>query len=311
MLAEALGVSVNTVRRRLSRLYDERLIRVIGQLDWSQSGEGNPWHVWIRAERARAGEVASGLAELPEVQMVASTAGRFDVYCTVQPASRADTKELLTERLPNMPGIRSAHSELVLRAFTKSSAWRLHRLSSEALEALATRDEPAAGDDEALGELERGTVELLHADGRISAAEVARALDVAPSTAYRLTHSLLQRGIVRPSVEVEPRLLGYELEALITVRVTPSATNAVAERLARHPSARYVTVVAGTSSVIHGGVYADEDALAEFLTGDLAALDGVESYEVSVNLDVHKRHWLRRSSGHIEATQPKKGKSHD
>ncbi|MCI2421939.1 Lrp/AsnC family transcriptional regulator [Saccharopolyspora sp. K220] len=305
LLAEVLGVSVNTVRRRLSRLHDERLIRVIGQLDWSLSGEGNPWHVWVRTERGCAKQVAEHLAGMPDVQMAATAAGRADVYCAVQPARRVHVENLLTEQLQDLDGIRSVHSELVLRAFTKSSSWRLRRLSAEQSAALHTATLPDEVDDELgdeLGRDELAAVRLLHEDGRISAAQIARRLGIAPSTAYRLTQSLLHRGVIRPSVEVEPRLLGYRYEAMIALQVRPGQTNTVAEELAQHPSARYVSVTAGTSSVIHGGVFADEEALGEFLTGDLAALGGITSFEVSVLLNIYKRHWLPRAHGEIGAT---------
>ncbi|WP_031468860.1 Lrp/AsnC family transcriptional regulator [Sciscionella sediminilitoris] len=310
LLAEALDVSVNTVRRRLSRLYEQRLVRVIGQLDWSQSGDGNPWHVWIAAECGKAEQVAAALAALDEVQMVATTAGRSDVYATVQPAHRETVHTLLTEGIQELPGIRSARSELVLRAFTKSSSWRLPRLGERQL-AVLRAEEPPEPETGEIGADELTAVRLLHEDGRISAAQVARELGVAPSTAYRMTRSLLDRGIVRPSVEVEPRLLGYRLEALIALDVAPGAIDTVAETLAGHSSARYVTTVAGTSSVIHGGMFTDEEALTEFLTTDLAALPGIGSFEVSIQLNVHKRHWLRRMDGCIESPQGRKGTSHE
>lgn len=305
LLAEVLGISVNTVRRRLGRLHDGRLLRVIGQLDWSLSGEGNPWHVWVHTERGRAKQVAEHLAGMPDVQMAATSAGRADVYCTVQPVRRVQVEDLLIEQLQGLAGVQSVRAELVLRAFTKSSSWRLRRLSDEQVAALRAATRPENIDDEPgdeLGPDELAVVRLLHEDGRISAAQIARQLGIAPSTAYRMTQSLLHRGVIRPSVEVEPRLLGYRYEAMIALQVRPGRTEPVAEQLARHPSARYVSVTAGTSSVIHGGVFVDEAALGQFLTGDLAALDGITSFEVSVLLNVYKRHWLPRTRGEIGTT---------
>jgi DNA-binding Lrp family transcriptional regulator len=260
LLAEALGVSASTAGRRLARLESARLLRVIGQLDWSVSGEGNPWHVWVTAEPGRATEVARRLADLPETSHVAVTAGRADVYCSVQPSRRERTTDLLTRTVPATPGVRSARSELVLSATTKSDSWRLPRLDAD---------------------------------------PVSRELGIGQSTAYRTTQSLLQRGLVRPRVEIEPGLLGYALEVAITLTVSPSAMREVALTLARHPSARYVTTTAGTSCVVHHGVFRDEDGLAAFLTGDLADLPGVTSFDVLVVLDALRRHWLDREDGRL------------
>lgn len=300
-LADALGSSASTVGRRLTRLADERLLRVIGQVEWPMLAEGTPLHIWVATVPGQARQVAGRLAELPEIPFVATTTGRADVYCSLHATRRAWARELLMSRIPSVPGVRSAHTELVLRAATKSDSWRLRRLGDDQLRALREVadpvDEPAAVAD--FGAEELGAVELLRHDGRVSAAEVARALGISRSTAYRLTQSLLRRGLVRPRVEIEPALLGYALEVVVELQAAPGTIQQVADALARHPSARYVSIVAGTASVIHHGVFRDEEGLAAFLTHDLAAFPGITACEVSVMLDVLRRYWIGREDGRL------------
>lgn len=298
-LSEVLGWSSSTVSRRLARLEAARLLRVIGQLDWSLTGHGNPWHVWVDTAPGEADKVASALAELSATQFVATTAGRADVFCTMQ-AAQADGIPALLDRAPTLDGVRSTHTELVLRGVTKADSWRLPRLTEEQVAALSQDDgedldEPVALDDELWA-----TLRLLRRNGRIATAQVARELGVGQSTAYRMVQSLLRRGIVRPRVEIEPSVLGYTLEAIVALTVTPSAIKPVAEALAEHPSARYVTVVAGSSSVVHHGVFEHEDALAALLTEDLAHLPGIASFDVSVVREVRKRYWLGRADGRLD-----------
>ncbi|GAA1231888.1 Lrp/AsnC family transcriptional regulator [Prauserella halophila] len=293
-LASTLAVSSSTVSRRMARLESDGVLRVIGQLDWSVTGHGNPWHVWVNAGPGRGRQVATTIAELPESQLVATTAGRADVYCAVQATERNALQDLLGERIAAIGGVDSAHSELVLRGVALADSWRLHRLSDEQLDILRSHAETEQLRTESPVELTEDALRvarLLREHGRITAAQVARELGSTQSTAYRLLHQLLERGIVRPRVEIEPRLLGYGLEAVVALTVAPGSIRAVSESLGRHPSARYVSVVGGNSSVIHQGVFRDEDGLAEFLTGDLGALPGVLSFDVSVLLDVRKRYW--------------------
>ncbi|MFF7791576.1 Lrp/AsnC ligand binding domain-containing protein [Streptomyces sp. NPDC007991] len=308
LLAQALGVSASTVGRRLARLESNRLLRVIGQVDLSVSGEGTPWHVWVAAAPGQAVEVARRLVALPEAAHVAVTAGQAEVYCVVQPARRTDARDLLTRRIATLPGIRSARTELVLRADTKSDAWRLPRLTRDQHRLLATytaeeRERDPGGTDRPARPTgdELRTLRLLAADGRMTAAQVSRELGIGQSTAYRVTQSLLQRGLVRPRVEIEPALLGYALEAVVALTVSPGGVREAARTLARHPSARYVSTNAGTFSVVHQGVFRDEEGLAEFLTGDLAELPGVISFDVSVVLQALRRHWLDREDGRLAA----------
>ncbi|MFG3254776.1 Lrp/AsnC ligand binding domain-containing protein [Streptomyces sp. NPDC048172] len=223
--------------------------QTLSQPDWSITGEGNPWHVRLTAEPGRADELARRTAALPEAQLVATTAGRTDIYAVVQPGTRGAVRELLTARLPSMPGVGSARSELVLRALTRTDSWRVPRLAAEHLEEVG--EPPSAA-------------------GRAPAAKIARELGVAQSTAYRTARQLLRDGVVRPRVEIEPALLGYALEAVVTLTLAPGDTEHAAEVLARHPSARYVS---------------------------LAALPGISAVVVLPVLDVLRRNWLDRHDG--------------
>jgi DNA-binding Lrp family transcriptional regulator len=308
LLAQALGVSASTVGRRLARLESNRLLRVIGQVDLSVTGEGTPWHVWVTAAPGRAADVARRLVELPEAAHVALTAGQADVYCVVQPALRAEARDLLTRRIATLPGVRSTRTALVLRADTKSDAWRLPRLTEDQRRLLATytadeRETDPGGTDRPTRPTgdELRTLRLLAADGRMTAAQMSRELGIGQSTAYRLTQSLLQRGLVRPRVEIEPGLLGYAREAVVALTASPGGVREAARTLARHPSARYVSTNAGTFSVVHQGVFRDEEGLVEFLTRDLADLPGVLSFDVSVVLQALRRHWLDREDGRLAA----------
>ncbi|RCV53406.1 AsnC family transcriptional regulator [Marinitenerispora sediminis] len=297
VLADVLDTSPSTVKRRMHRLLAERLVRVIGQLAWSAFSDAHPRHVWISTAPGQAQDVARRLAARPEIQLVAITSGRADVYCVAHPPSREHVRDLLTRDIPSVPGVAATQSDLVLRAVTRADSWRLDRLSAEQVAALAPRSDPppTAARPGPLSDQETRAARLLHADARLNSGDLARALGASQSTAYRLIQSLLERGVVRPRVEVEPALLGMRLEAVLSVSAAAGSIADVGTALARHRSARYVSVVAGASSVIHHGAFRDEDQLADFLSDDLAGIPGVTAVQVSVVLDVLRRYWIHRS----------------
>lgn len=302
-LAEVLDSSPSTVGRRLQRLQSSGQLRVVGQLDWSLVSDAHPRHVWLHAESGRAVEVARRLARMPEVQLVALSSGRADIYCVVHPPQRSRATELLTTDIPSVEGVRATQSDLVLRPVTRADAWTLDRLAPERLEALRpyrTHVPERDGGAVASGPLTGDEIEvagILHADARTGSGDVARELGVSQSTAYRLVQSLLERGVVRPRVEVEPERLGMHLEVILSLTVRPGAIAHVAEKLASHPSARYVSVVAGEVSLIHHGAFRDETDLGRFITEDLAALPGVADVRSSVLLEVMRRYWIDRADG--------------
>ncbi|MFC7330912.1 Lrp/AsnC family transcriptional regulator [Marinactinospora rubrisoli] len=305
VLADVLGSSPSTVKRRMHRLTTRRLIRVIGQLAWSAYSDAHPRHVWISTAPGQLQAVAHRLAANPEIPFVAMTSGRADVYCVAHPASRERVRDLLTHEIQSVPGVVASQSDLVLRAITQADGWRLDRLTADQVAALALKAEPGGEQPvEPLSDQERRTAHLLHADARLSSSDVARELAVSQSTAYRLIQSLLERRVVRPRVEVEPALLGMRLEAILSVTAEAGSIAEVGAALARHPSARYVSVVAGTSSVIHHGAFRDEERLADFLSTDLAGISGVTAVQVSVFLDVLRRYWISRTGVRLGASRP-------
>ncbi|WP_433872690.1 Lrp/AsnC family transcriptional regulator [Saccharopolyspora sp. CA-218241] len=297
VLAAALGVSTGTVSRRMARLRERHGVRIVGQVPWWLGG-ATPHHVWISTAPGSTNQVAAAVAELDEAQFVATTTGRADVFCILHPTRRADAADLLTRTLPSIPGIVGTHSEPGLHRFASGSSWRIERLGAERERQLFEhRHGPLPAAPVPFGEEEREVAGVLQRDGRASAADVARELGKSASTAYRLTQSLLDRGLVQPRVEIEPALLGYPLEAVVSLATSASTMRDTATALATHPSARYVTTVAGTSSVIHQGVFQHDDDLARFLTDDLGRHPGITAFEVSVVLRVLTRYWTPDRGG--------------
>src|SRR3954453_14083481 len=113
-LGKILGVPTSTITRRLNRLQNERLMKVIGRFAWPLVLSGNPHQLWICCEPGRAAEVAEKLKAFPEVQFVMTTSGTGDVYADLFPLLGSDINDLISNRIPSLPGIRSIETRLVL-----------------------------------------------------------------------------------------------------------------------------------------------------------------------------------------------------
>jgi len=79
-----------------------------------------------------------------------------------------------------------------------------------------------------LDELDRRILEILVDDARISLKELAARIKLSsPSTSERLRR-LEERGAIRAfTVDVDPRALGYELQAIVRIRPMPGKLAAV------------------------------------------------------------------------------------
>jgi DNA-binding Lrp family transcriptional regulator len=107
-IARRLEVSEGTIRSRLRRLEEAKLIRVIAVTNRSVLGEiGAIAFIGLRVDGPLADEVAGNLAELPEVYMVNIIVGIFDVVISVVTRDRDALTEFTANRLPSIPGVRS------------------------------------------------------------------------------------------------------------------------------------------------------------------------------------------------------------
>ena len=297
-LGEILGVPTSTITRRLNRLQNERLMKVIGRFAWPLILSGNPQQLWVRCLPGQARHVAEQLKAFPEIQYVMTTSGTCDLYADLFPLRGSNVNDLLSTRIPSLPGIKSVESRLVLDSRRVGQSWRLGRLSQAQTEALAAHivpvNQPALRSMEDLTDVEFGTMCELGRNARASAAEVARTLDVSSSSAYRAIQMLLATGAISPRVEVEPSAVGVPLTAIISLQVKPKSIGTVLDRLATYDSARMISMVTGKAPVVFHGVFRGPDELAEVITRDIGALPGIQAMDTCVGITVLRRYWMDR-----------------
>jgi Lrp/AsnC family leucine-responsive transcriptional regulator len=94
-----------------------------------------------------------------------------------------------------------------------------------------SNDAPAA-----LDETDRTLLRLLAEDARTAVADLAREIGLsAPSTAERLRRLEAQGVVERYTVQIDPRALGYTLQAIVRVKPLPGQLHLVEEEIRRIP----------------------------------------------------------------------------
>lgn len=307
-LAEILGIPTSTASRRLTRMQDERLLHVVGRFAWELITSSNPFELWITSAPGQSRAVLAELLRIPDVQFVIHTSGAADLYVNLFPLLGSDHEELLAVTIPSIPGIRAIDSRMILEPAKVGQSWRYRRLDAEraaALEAHASVVTEAPIEDlHQLSELEFETMRMLGANGRVTAAEVGRTLGVSASTAARAIRLLIHSGAVSPRVEVQPDLMGYPLNGIVTIDVRPRDIRGTLDALAAHPSVRLLSTVTGSAPVSLAGVFEGPAALAAFVRDDLGALPGVRSVQSVAGLRLERRYWIDREGLRLGAQVP-------
>ena len=105
-IGRRVGVSEGTVRGRLRRLRERKIVRITAVTDVRALGK-NVWgYIGLKVERDRLYEVAAALREIPELSFVALTLGLYDILAFVVADSRERLLEILAERIRRIPGVR-------------------------------------------------------------------------------------------------------------------------------------------------------------------------------------------------------------
>src|SRR6202049_3129459 len=97
-LAEVLGSSEPTISRRYRRLFDDRILRVVGQLDSQRLGQDD-WAVRIRCAPGSAPTVATKLAQHPDTSWVQLTSGGTEIFSLIHSRQGEQRTPLLLSQL--------------------------------------------------------------------------------------------------------------------------------------------------------------------------------------------------------------------
>jgi len=131
-------------------------------------------------------------------------------------------------------------------------------------------------------ETDRAIIRLLQQNARVSYAELSRATGIPESTVRRRMDRLQQRGVIEFTMLADPGRLGYDLRAMIGLKVDLARLDEVAATLRDMEEILFAAVVTGGFDVLLQVVVQSQEALVEFLTHRLAAVDGIRSTETFV-----------------------------
>jgi Lrp/AsnC family transcriptional regulator for asnA, asnC and gidA len=129
---------------------------------------------------------------------------------------------------------------------------------------------------------DRVIIRLLQQNARVSYAELSRATGIPESTVRRRMDRLQQRGVIEFAMLAEPAKLGYELRAMIGLKVELQRLEEIATTLRAMNEVTFAAFVTGNFDILIQTVVRSQEGLVDFLTKRLARIEGVKSTETFV-----------------------------
>ena len=139
-----------------------------------------------------------------------------------------------------------------------------------------------------LDKTEQQIIKLLQSDGRMSFVDMAEKIGVTEGTVRRKFYRLLEEGIINIGATSDPFLIGFKTPAIIGLNVETARVRDVAAELAKLPRIRQLVLTTGIFDIIVVGYFSSNQELAEFVSGELARIDGITDTNTSVVLEIYK-----------------------
>ncbi len=144
--------------------------------------------------------------------------------------------------------------------------------------------------DRTIDGTDRTILAMLQANSRVSNAEIARQVEMAPSAVLERIRKLEERGLIKGyAAQLNPRELGQGLLAFVLVRTDGCAWEAqTATKLAEMPEVQEVHHIAGEDCFLVKIRASDTATLGELLRDRVSALPSVRSTRTTIVLDTVK-----------------------
>ena len=139
-----------------------------------------------------------------------------------------------------------------------------------------------------LDDIDRRVVGALQAEGRRAFRSIADELGISESVVRYRVQRLEDAGILQVVGIADPLKIGFDLMAMVGVKVQPGRMAEVCDGLQRQPETSYVAAVAGRYDVLVEVVCRDTAHFQQLLTEHIHDIDGVVSTESFLILEIHK-----------------------
>ena len=135
-----------------------------------------------------------------------------------------------------------------------------------------------------LDEINGQIIDILREDGRSSNASIARRLGMSEGTIRRRLNMLINSGIVKVNVILDPAKMGLSTEAIIGIQGEPDKVDTVGEYLAKLNEIEWVSITTGSFDMFVWVTVQSAEQLGFFLRNEVATIPGVRKTETFMNL---------------------------
>ncbi|WP_246136322.1 Lrp/AsnC family transcriptional regulator [Leekyejoonella antrihumi] len=290
-LAPVLDAHPTSIAARWERLRAAGIAWVTGHLvgdpkDMSLS------FLEVDCDMRRREAISAALTKVPQIVTVEHSASDRSLLLTVATLSFQELSEVVIGRIAALPGVIGYQSAMSTRLHQGGYAWRLSVLNATQ-RAQMQRLAPPPGPSTHLPPSHLELLPYLAANGRVTAADLARALDRSPATVQRQLTRVIAANVLSFRCEIAQRCSGFPISCQWTARVPAGSHDDAARALATMPQVRLAASTTGMANFI---IVMWLRSVADVMDVELALaqrIPGIELLRSTIILSATKRvGWL-------------------
>lgn len=116
-IAQVLNVTEGTVRNRVARLVEDRVVQIVGMVDPYQLGFDAPALIGVSIQPAELDNAAATIATFPEVSYLIMISGEYDLMVEVMCRNREHLATFIKDQLHQVTGITRTQTFLILHTY--------------------------------------------------------------------------------------------------------------------------------------------------------------------------------------------------
>lgn len=114
-IARSVESSEATIRARVKRLQDQKILRIVAFADPEQLGNTQLSLIFLKVDPARHDDAVAALVELDQVTYVSTLLGRADICVEVAARDNTDLWDFLRKEVAAIDGVRDVETMSILK----------------------------------------------------------------------------------------------------------------------------------------------------------------------------------------------------
>lgn len=135
-------------------------------------------------------------------------------------------------------------------------------------------------------------VRLLGQNARQNSETLAKQLNLSAATVRRRLRKLIRSKLLHIVGVIDPSKFGFPLAVVIALDIAHDKVELAIKALAKRPEIEWISTTTGRFDIIAYARFPSTDGLSDFVTKELARMEGVKDSETFICLDVKKGRYV-------------------